>query len=240
MPRIINTELVNNSQNWEIYFLLREIVDILYSPIVVNDSLSYLANMISSFLQSYCEVHGSNMMKPKFHFMIHYPQYIRLYGSLRNIYCFPFEKKHQYFKNLIRIVKNFINITYTLSTRHQLLFENIYGDINSTEIFSINDVSSKLIKVDTLPLHVSEKIKLLTDSMEISVTSRILIDGLRYFIDSSVVYVLCLSKDNYPIFFALQNILYINEVWYFGGRIFSPEIYISENMLIMYYLMSIY
>ncbi len=57
---------------------------------------------------------------PKMHFLVHYARLILQFGLLNSLWCMRFEAKHQYFKQIARKVKNFQNITSTLSKRHQI------------------------------------------------------------------------------------------------------------------------
>lgn len=60
-----------------------------------------------------------NSIVPKFHFLIHIPRCIRLFGPARQQWCFRFEAAHAYFKSLVPVVRNFKNMAYTLAYRHQ-------------------------------------------------------------------------------------------------------------------------
>ena len=56
--------------------------------------------MIRSFLDQFIILFGSQLIRPKFHFMLHYCHYIMLYGPLRNLYCLPFKVSTNFSKNL--------------------------------------------------------------------------------------------------------------------------------------------
>ena len=51
--------------------------------------------------------------------MVHYPRYIRKFGPLGALWCMRYEGKHAYFKSLIRILGNFIDLPWTLAYRYQ-------------------------------------------------------------------------------------------------------------------------
>ena len=59
-------------------------------------------------------------LKPKHHFMTHYPQQIRLIGPLVNFWTMRFEAKHRFFKRLGHIVCNYRNILKRLAVRQQM------------------------------------------------------------------------------------------------------------------------
>lgn len=61
-------------------------------------------------------------LKPKFHFLVHYPTIIERNGPIYAISCLRFEAKHKEFKEYARVVRPRRNICYTLAQRHQLSF----------------------------------------------------------------------------------------------------------------------
>ena len=228
---------IENSRN--IYLKLRDIVDYLYSQLIKRETLFHLSNLIASFLLNYAKEYGSFAIKPKFHYMLHFPYYINLYGSLRNIFCFPFEKKHQYFELILQLLKkivknsfNFINISHTLANRHKLLLPKNFGNKN-IDMFKCNSVQNiKNITIDKSSDDLRMKEKTMTDSLTINMTYKIVLDGFNYSIDDNIVYVLTITNSAIPIFFSLLNILYINDTWYFSGTLFIPDVYtFMKNML---------
>ena len=59
-------------------------------------------------------------MTHKFHFLLHYPALIKKFGSLKYLWSLRFKAKHQYFKKLASVGRNFKNIVKTLANHHQL------------------------------------------------------------------------------------------------------------------------
>lgn len=55
----------------------------------------------------------------KAHFLHHLADQIELQGGIRQVACFRFEAHHRLFKILMKIIRNFINPTESLSNRHQ-------------------------------------------------------------------------------------------------------------------------
>uniref|UniRef100_A0A3P8S3X7 Uncharacterized protein n=1 Tax=Amphiprion percula TaxID=161767 RepID=A0A3P8S3X7_AMPPE len=60
-------------------------------------------------------------MKPKHHFISHYPELVLHFGPLIRLWTLRFESKHAYFKQCARKLHNFKNLSSTLAERHQLL-----------------------------------------------------------------------------------------------------------------------
>lgn len=55
----------------------------------------------------------------KVHYFHHFGQMMLLFGVIRQFACFRFEAHHAFFKRLIKILHNFVNVLLTLSMRHQ-------------------------------------------------------------------------------------------------------------------------
>lgn len=60
-------------------------------------------------------------LKPKHHYLLHYPDLILKFGPLIRLWTLRFESKHSYFKECARKLHNFLHLSKTLAERHQLL-----------------------------------------------------------------------------------------------------------------------
>ena len=121
LPRILATfvKLSVSDGVWAVYLALREICDAILAPVVEPDQLKDLQHMIAEFLRTFVEIFGAEKLLPKFHYLLHYPRQIALFGPLKILWCMRFEAKHQYFKKLAVTANNNKNLCYTLAKRHQ-------------------------------------------------------------------------------------------------------------------------
>ncbi|XP_064464590.1 uncharacterized protein LOC135375886 [Ornithodoros turicata] len=117
---LVGDLIPESSKAYEVYLLLRTIVDIVEAPRVTVDVLPFLQVHISDFYSLFRQVFPDVRVTPKMHYMIHYPRLFLLYGPLTRLSSIRFEAKHQFFKRLARKTQNFINICRTLSIRHQM------------------------------------------------------------------------------------------------------------------------
>lgn len=60
-------------------------------------------------------------LRPKHHYLTHYPYLIRKFGPLKHLWTLREESKHRYFKNILKHCCNYKNILFTLNEKHQLL-----------------------------------------------------------------------------------------------------------------------
>lgn len=84
-------------------------------------SLCYLDAKISEHGRLLQSVFPDLKLKPKHHFLGHYPHLIRCFRTAVDFWTFRFEAKHSFFKKVVRDVNNFKNILMTLSLRHELM-----------------------------------------------------------------------------------------------------------------------
>jgi len=64
----------------------------------------------------------NDTLKPKHHFLIHYPSIIQQSGPPRHYWCFRFEGKHKELKMYARTTSSRKNITLTLTKKFQFKF----------------------------------------------------------------------------------------------------------------------
>lgn len=74
-------------------------------------------------IQAYLEFHTRlfpNKMKPKHHFLIHYPRVLEKVGVLQTISSMRYESKHRKLKKIAQSTENRINVCHTIALQHQL------------------------------------------------------------------------------------------------------------------------
>jgi len=113
---------VNNTV-WEVFLLLREIINIIMSSSFTYATTQLLETLISKHHSLYMEVF-EEPLKPKHHFIVHYPQLLRRLGPLKHLSCFRFEAKHKQFKEHAKTIRSRRNCPYTLALKHQLILSH--------------------------------------------------------------------------------------------------------------------
>lgn len=104
---------------WQFYLLLLEITDILIAPEISSDTISHLDRLIEEHNRTYITLFGENL-KPKHHFMVHYPRIIKLVGPLSLLSSLRFEAKHRELKSIANSTRSRLNIPITIANRLQL------------------------------------------------------------------------------------------------------------------------
>lgn len=130
MSIILGDLVPEENADWELYLQFREIVDICFATVIPSEYLPYLETAVQAFLVAFAERYGTAAIIPKLHFLVHYARFIREVGPLPQFWSMRFEAKHQYLKSLASRIKNFRNVTLTLSKRHQLLQSHQLKDMS--------------------------------------------------------------------------------------------------------------
>ena len=117
--QLIGDLVPKTSKAWTLYLLLREIVNIVVAPSVNDGIIERLTIIISEHQSLYMKLSNASL-KPKFHFITHYPHLMRKFGPLMQFSCFRFEGKYKGFKDTASSMTSRQNPSYSLSLKHQL------------------------------------------------------------------------------------------------------------------------
>lgn len=115
-----NTELICETV-WRLISLLQEIVALICAYDISPNQIAYLRILIQDYLYHRREFFPNYPLRPKHHFLLHYPHLIMDCGPLIWLWTLRFESKHSFFKRSISTSKNFRNVTGSLAEKHQLL-----------------------------------------------------------------------------------------------------------------------
>lgn len=120
--RFLIGDLVHtNNEYWALYLLLLEIDEIVTATTISQTSLELLATLVEEHHLLYMKLFKENL-KPKHHFLVHYPSVISKIGPPHLLSSMRFEAKHKQFKSSAHAIQSRKNLPYTLSKRHQLKF----------------------------------------------------------------------------------------------------------------------
>ena len=95
-------------ENHEVLKFIAEmsnIVNILFSPVVSEQTLRDLREKIERHLKQFKELFPEQNIIPKQHYTIHMPTMIKKLGPLIRYSCFNFESAHKYFKEIAKKTK---------------------------------------------------------------------------------------------------------------------------------------
>lgn len=118
VPLIIGDKINTRDEVWKMILILIQIVGIVCSPSITDRLLIHLNNLIKTYLRLRVKCF-KEPLRPKHHYLEHYPELTRVFGPLMGVNTLSFEHKHVFCKNFVRTSRNFKNVTQSISTKHQ-------------------------------------------------------------------------------------------------------------------------
>uniref|UniRef100_H2XV64 C2H2-type domain-containing protein n=1 Tax=Ciona intestinalis TaxID=7719 RepID=H2XV64_CIOIN len=206
LPFIVGNCIPVTNENWKLYLLLADIMDVIFAPVVTDILLEQLDYNISVFYSQMLCV-AKEFVKPKFHFMLHYARLIQQHGPLRYLWCMRFESYHRKVKKVVNTTKNFKNVCHSVAVRIQR--QKCYEQSETLCLCDdyVDFSNRKSIDLFDLPTQVSDFVKSLTTLKTVQslcCSSTVYCNGTKYCLgDVLIVNV----YDECPIFAKLQYIL---------------------------------
>ncbi|XP_076061631.1 uncharacterized protein LOC143037379 [Oratosquilla oratoria] len=110
-----------NDEVWQLYLKLKLIVELVCAPAIAQGQIVFLASLIEDYIDYRATIFPNINLRPKHHFLCHYPELIVRFGPLIRLWTMRFESKHSYFKKCARGLHNLKDLPKSLAKRHQLL-----------------------------------------------------------------------------------------------------------------------
>lgn len=148
LPLLLGQKVPTDEPAWHLLADLKDIVELVVSPVQTKESIGYLNFKISEHRVRFKELFPETNLLPKHHFLEHYPQLICEFGPLVALWTMRFEAKHSFFKRVVRHTTCFKNVLMSLAERHQFLMAH--------HLYMCNFPKSPLevANVSTLPIDV--------------------------------------------------------------------------------------
>lgn len=122
LPIIIGDRIKDTQdQVWQVVIMLKEVVELVCSPKISAAQVSFLQVHVQEYLETRKHQFPSEKLKPKHHYLLHYPLLNMRFGPLIRLWTMRFESKHSYFKQCVRRTQNFKNVCKSLANNHQRL-----------------------------------------------------------------------------------------------------------------------
>jgi hypothetical protein len=179
LPLLIGSRVPEGDKFWEVLMDLKDIVELAVSHSFTDETIQYMACKILDHRQLLQEVLASLRLRPKHHFIEHYPHLIKCFGPLVHLWTMRFEGKQKIFKKIIRDTNNYKNVLKTLAERHQSMMA-FY--LSSPRFFKPSVQTSKVesVYVDSLPVDTHVLISSMTDSSSVYRTKQVTIEGTTF------------------------------------------------------------
>lgn len=162
LPLLIGDIIPKGNLMWNFFLHLKLIIEMLCSPNFTIGHLDILQFEIEDHLYKFKSLFSEFPLKPKHHYLLHYPQHILNFDPLINYWCFRFEAKHKVLKDIAFHANQFKNVPHTIAFRHQLILCRYNQSPNN---FLNTEFEAKI----TEPLNV----KILNSDIQILITKMI-------------------------------------------------------------------
>lgn len=203
---IIGLSIPENDDHLNLILLLQEILQIVCSTKIKYDTPKLLELKIKEYLILLREKFPDYNLKPKHHFLLHYPSIMKKIGPLWNVCCMRFESKHQEGKKISRSAICRVNVCKTIALRHQLIFNyRLISKSSSYPTYFCNRI--KMSSLKNLP-NASNFVHLLPSSFvgkSISLTNSIQYKGKKIKEDSVIVTFSELGSEYYLVYLIILN-----------------------------------
>ena len=123
LPLVVGDLVVEDDPHWSFLLDLCHLVDIIFAPAFTVGMTEYLKEAIADHLDhlyTMKQLYGDVCtLKPKHHFMVHFPSVILQSGPLVGMSCLRYELKNSFFKRCAHSMYCFRNVCKTLACRHE-------------------------------------------------------------------------------------------------------------------------
>ena len=211
LPLMVGSNVPEGDDTWAILMDLKEIVQMVLSTSFTEESIQYMQSKISDHRQALQAMFPDFRLKPKHHYIEHYPELTKCYGPLVHLWTMRFEGKHSFFKKVIHDTQNFKNVLKTLATRHQYMMAY---HLSAPSFFKPHTQASSLssVQVATLPQVAKDFIQTQTDSQTIYSASTVSIKGTEF---ANGMFVSVGHSGGLPNFSRIDQVLLVNNSVFF-------------------------
>lgn len=212
---------------WTLYMTMRRTLDIMLSVSLEKDSCSLLRTLVGELNELYLK-YSKKYLKPKFHFMLHYPALINKFGPISHLWSMRFETKHRTSKISARSNFNRRNICLSLAIKHQLQLNETF--LNGKLCNTVFVGPYKFL--NSIKRHEVQTSLNLSSEVPLKLVNWAKVKGTHYKINTIVTK--DILEDDYPIFASIINIfLYgpdriIFEVNVFSSICFDEHVFCYE------------
>jgi len=218
LPFMIGDKVPEDDPAWEVLMTLKDIVEIVMAPVHTDETLGYMESKISEHCYRFSEVFPEERLKPKHHFVEHYPWLTTVFGPLVDFWTMRFEAKHKFFKKIVRQTGCFRNILMTMAKKHQsMIAYHTYDCNNQRPTLSVSQMTQ--VAVDVLKDSIKESFAVKFPEAEVvNMTNKVTILGTAYNVGMLVPFG---STGGLPDFGEILQIIIVNETPVFVLKLLS-------------------
>lgn len=119
LPLLLGDFVCDGNPQYGILVELCRLVERIFACKFTRDDVFYLRWLVTTWLKEFKEIFPSFSLKPKFHFLVHYPTAVLRFGPPRCYWTIRHEGKHSLLKRAVAQSKNRINVCKSIADKHQ-------------------------------------------------------------------------------------------------------------------------
>ena len=188
LPLIIGHLVPEDHEHWNVLLHLLTALEYMCAPKYTRADIEIMRGTIEEFIDYYKVVYPGERIKPKMHYITHYPHLTLKFGPL--IYCWTMrlEGKHLYFKGIFQKTKNRKNVCKTMAESHQRRQAIIHDRANYLTNNDFQCVRQKMVFVRFLETKVENVLnEILQGAEEVCQAAKVAVDGITYIQNCGVV-----------------------------------------------------
>lgn len=198
---IIGHRVDRDCPEWKLYLVLRQILKIVTSKVVHRRAYQLLSTLVSEHHELYLQCFPYDSLKPKHHFMVHYPRIMQMIGPTDPISSIRFESYHKKFKNVANVMTCRINLLETFAKKIEYQLSNFLLNFKKPE--DKKDSIGKVDRVEISSLRGEYKFPL--DMKKIDVTNWV--EAAGFLIKNDCIIQTNFELDDSPTFALVKDII---------------------------------
>lgn len=228
-PVIFFDYMIPETECKNLIVLLHKITELICAQKTSVNQVYYMQELIIEYLEKRSEEFPNVPLRAKHHFILHSPAMTLKFGPLIRMWTMRFESKHSYFKKSAQRSPNFLNITKSLSEKHQLLQAYIETGSMYEEI-SLD--SSVPFRIQLFERGIKTAVsKILGEQAQLALfTVKLCFHGVEYRKD---MFVVLQRIEKQLIFGKIKFILLLNNNMYFVLSVVESEFINRSNVYLL-------
>ena len=217
LPFLIGDLIPEDELAWKVILDMKEIVELAVAPVHSDETIAYLDIKVSEHRQRLLEHDLGVTVKPKHHYLEHYPHLIRCFGPLLGVWTIRFEAKHCFFKQVARHTNHFRNIALSLTAKQQQ-FISYHIHSYSLRTLNLEVANISTIQVDVLSKEIVLALRQKYPGIsKVNLTKNVTTRGINY---RNGMVVACGSTAGMPEFAEILQMCIIGDELSFIVRLF--------------------
>lgn len=149
---IVGDDVANHTPEgdnpWDLFVELRRIFGLIFLPKVTKGTISQLKRSIKDHHEIYLKLFGK--LKPKFHFLLHYPNLLQKFGPFLTYWCMRYESRHRELKATSYSTSGNKNSLLTVATKEMLKLCNLFHTLENKPSLNFGYIDSYKCNSDIL------------------------------------------------------------------------------------------